>query len=437
MKNPLKRLLNQPNFPIENALLLIGLGCDPTTTNSDGHTLAHLLVGDALSGRLSQEKKDALTTLVRTYKVNINKRNVRNQSPLQCLMDKKNWSTADVMFLIDLGANPNTRDSQGQTIIHRLALINEHKIEYYNQQAIYKLVKQYSADINSRNKQKKTALQCYINQNYFEFYQVLYFLDLDVDSNTKNDKGEPLIHIALHHEQNKLTAFLRKHPQTITSKNAEDKTALQSYMDGGFIDKDIATTLLEFKADPHSKNSKGESLLHLYAKYRSDASKEIDDLINIYHTDPTSITSQGFTPLQIVIQALHNNTYHPNNVSVLIDASNEFNEQVSHALKSEDQKEIENLNRLMTRIHANKGYDTAPLQEKIRRIAFNQLQIVIKGLDDNEEQIAKLQWARTQPLFCMHRSDWFLATIGRTHTVTLIDQMIEQIQPKESSCGLM
>ncbi len=435
-KTPLECLLDKIVWNFSDVMALVSLGADPHTLNSLGEPLVHLLIGDPNDlQNLSGGKTKAIIDLVKKYGFDINKPNKQGKTPLQWLLEKKEWATKDAMTLVELGANPKTLDSNGQTLIHRLVTYHP-DLKPHNIEAINELVSKYNFNINEPNAHGKTAFQSYLDKKFIEPETVIWFLKLGADPLTKTSQGESLIHKALPYDSYLLEHILRLYKQDVNSKSSQGKTPLESLLAGIFSMTRIesAKTLLQFKADPDSVNSSGDSLLHALASYGADHSQDIREVVEIYRANATLKNSHGVTPLQRGLFQLQAGYGHPNNVSALIDLTNEFAEHVGNTLKLGTNEAIHQLNRLMTNIHNIKKVNTDPLQVQIRGIAFQQLQLVIKDLGD-DEKIEKLQWARKQPLFCMHRSDNFFASIGRTRTVTLIDNMIAELSVSQKSCA--
>ena len=431
MTNTLQNLINKKTWLTSDALKLVELGADPNTRDSNGQPLIHLLVNYDHE-QIKPHNLAAIDTLVNRYKADINARNAQNLTALQCLINRKRWFTHNAMKLVQLGADPNTQDSNGQSLIHLLVNYDHAQIKSHNLTAIDTLVNQYKADINANNAQGLTPLQCVMNRKRWFTHDALELVKLGANPNTQNSNGQPLIHLLVNydaygikaHNHHAIEILVNVYKANINEKNKQGQTALECLLNNpyGFSTKD-ALLLVRLGANPNTTNSQGETLLHLLATSNLDNSLVIRELIDTYKSDYTIRNGAKKTALDVGAIKTHRNTA---NAYELMKFDVHFKNEVRDAIQNNPGK-LAHLNKLISAAHSANDSNSYALQGTIREIAFNSLVSSMNELSPGEK-IKQLEWARNQPLFCMHRSHFFLARLGRTNTVIKIDKMIADIQ---------
>jgi ankyrin repeat protein len=136
---------------IDDALFLISYGADPNTRDEHGKSLLHRLIPffDHNLRRIPQYHMEPIVRLVTQYHVDIDIQDATNQTPLQSLINQYDWSTDDMLFLVAYGANPNTQDAQGKSLLHKLICRRfETDLAERNKEAIIRLITLYKANIH-------------------------------------------------------------------------------------------------------------------------------------------------------------------------------------------------------------------------------------------------------------------------------------------------
>jgi ankyrin repeat protein len=431
MSNPLVTLLNKRSWLTSDALRLVELGANPNTQNANGQSLIHLLVNYDQK-QIAEHDIAAITTLVKQYKANINAKNKEGFTALQCLINRQRWMTQNALKLVELGADPDTQDKKGQSLIHLLVTYDLDQIKEHNLEAITTLVKEYKAKINAKNKEGLTALQCLINRKKWVASDAVKLVELGADPNTQNSNGQSLIHLLInydhrsikYHSRRAITTLVNDYKADIHAKNKQDQTPLQCLINNPLgVYAEDALLLIGLGADPDTTNVNGDTLLHLLAASPVDQSVAIKTLIRTHKADVTIKNSAGKTAFDVSLTTitLHQNTA---NAYQLLKYSADFRSEIHAAVKANKLPKLLQLFSAAHEINDTKAY---AFQGKIREIAFNSLKGLIKDLDA-ANKLEKLEWARTQPIFCSHRAHFFLERLGRTNTVCIIDKLIADIK---------
>lgn len=445
MNEALRILLDKPTFTTKDALQLITTHGGAETPNATGDTLLHRLV--TYETPMKKHNTEAVTTLIKTFGLDIDLLNGRHKTALQCLMDLSHWATCDALLLIELGANPRQFDSLGQTLLHRLVTYCPTGIKEHNLKAITRLVVDGLLDINIKNKQGKTPLHHLLDSLTFKASDALFLVNLGADPTVIDSSGQTLIHRLIAANQKAISdealdviiKLVESGKVAINIPNQMGKTPLQYLLDQPCLNPTLALTLIQLGADIYTTNSKGESLLYRLATSSTDHSAMIYKLINEYHVNPETLNTACKTPIDVALEGIKHNNTHLANISTLLENSNSVASK-AHAsfIHPCPSRELMLLNKLLATIHSVGGSLSYELQKKIRDTAFDALQLSLAD-SSHEEKLEKLKWARELPLFCNHRSHFFLATIGRTNTVIKIDEMIaalEKSPPKAREVAL-
>jgi hypothetical protein len=241
----------------------------------------------------SEEHKLKIAELVSKGKADIHAKNIEGKTVLALILDSIFKSTYnimdtnikvrawiaridDAMFLIRYGANPDTRDEQGRTLLFLLlnviAMSRGKASDYCNLQ-IVKLITQHKADIGLQYA-NETPLQFLMTCRKFDAEDALLLVSLGADPNSKTLHGGCLLKILVGSSRllqpgNKIAPrdkqviiqLVTRYQANINLPNAHQKTPLHAYIDQDQFDAEDALFLVRYGADPNSLNSKSESLL--------------------------------------------------------------------------------------------------------------------------------------------------------------------------------
>lgn len=282
----LQNLMDSGSVTQEAAMSLVRLSANPNTkTTAKGNTLLHLFATNNANGCFDSTIKE----LIKTHKAVIDIENNDHLTPLQALL-KNSFNTEAVMKLVRLGANPNTKNSEGESLLHLLIKNNKNGC---NNIAIEELIDVHHANINIQNAAGFTPFQCFMNSGSVTRETAMTLVRLGADSNTKTDtKGNSLLHLLVTHNKNGLYDRAIKNLVTlykadINIENNAGLTPLQNLLLQNFLENsfnpEALMKLVRLGAYPDTKNCEGESLLQLLVKNNvngcNDAFiKELDEL---------------------------------------------------------------------------------------------------------------------------------------------------------------
>lgn len=171
------------------------------------------------------EHNATIQELVETHKANINIENRRGITPLQLALNDPESKSANLMFLVRLGANPNVKNNQGNALLH---VYTKNSIYYLKniltaryQKEIYELVSKYGANINLTNKQGLTPLQCEMSKTITMSGNLMQLVRLGADPNVKI-RGNNLLYLFV--TQNKNGVNNKIIDELINEHNADCET---------------------------------------------------------------------------------------------------------------------------------------------------------------------------------------------------------------------
>lgn len=186
------RILMNASFTLNKAMELIKAGANPNTKNDNGNSFLHILINHH-AAHYDSRHYEYIKILVEVYKADINQKNARGMTSLQCFLHNSGFITEDVMLFVRLGADPDTKDSDGNSLLHILTHYNNIYNDSHNQDAINELITEYKADVNITNSAGETALECMLAHSEFLTNNAMQLVGLGGNPNSKNSHGESLL----------------------------------------------------------------------------------------------------------------------------------------------------------------------------------------------------------------------------------------------------
>lgn len=177
-----KSLLNG-TFDADALLDLIHQGADSNVKDSSGNSVLHCFI-------LHKVDRELIRKLVIQYKANVEIKNKKGHTSLQVLMDNP-CNIGEAMTLVRLKANPDTKDSKGCPLLHRLI------ISHASHQIIREMVETFKADIEIKDQQGQTALQCLMNEPSCTVMDAVNLVRLGANPTTKDKNGNSLLDRAI------------------------------------------------------------------------------------------------------------------------------------------------------------------------------------------------------------------------------------------------
>jgi len=186
---PLQSLISG-NFNPEAAMRLVCLGANPNVVSTHGESLLHIVVKSNAAGSRPSVSR-CISELVNKHKADINIKNASGLTPLENLVNGK-FTFEAVMALVRLGADANTTDRCGESILHELVEYNCYSNHPSIARYISELVNTYKADIDIKNASGLTPLQSLINGK-FTFDAAMALVRLGANPNVRDRKGQSLL----------------------------------------------------------------------------------------------------------------------------------------------------------------------------------------------------------------------------------------------------
>ncbi len=255
---------------------LLKAGANPNATNNFGNTPLNVA---AFYGR-----REACGMLIRFGAV-VDSVNPQGQTPL-IAASSDYGSLETVSFLLQAGANPNHRMSNGDTAINRAA--------WYGHTTVVEKLLQYRANPAFKNSLNYTALYSAIERNRPSTALVLARTGIAI--NDADDRGTTPLHLASAKGMTELvTLMLEKgaDPKLVSSSYA---TALHSAAMNGHLA--IARALVAKGADPLAATSQGATALHqvAYGNHTEFVSYLLSLNVNI-----NAVNNYGQTPFHMAV----------------------------------------------------------------------------------------------------------------------------------------
>jgi len=280
-QTPLQKLMNRVDFSashflISQAMFLVDLGADARVQDYKGNTLLHILV-DRMNGSI-HTWIEKLVTKLKEHGSGINITNKANQTPLQKLMNRDNFSAShflisQAMFLVNLGADARVQDYNGNTLLHILVgRMNGYSYHSETKELVKKL-EEHKFNIDIKNSDGNTPLQKLINRGNFSIEDALFLVQLGADPTVQDHHGNTLLHILVgwmddsptirDQIKNLVDTLSEKHKDIFKLKNRAGNTPLQKLIKiENFSSKD-ALFLVRLGADPTVKDHQDNTLLDI------------------------------------------------------------------------------------------------------------------------------------------------------------------------------
>lgn len=239
-------------------------------------------------------------------------RDPQKTAQLKVLMHSQAPELGKALILIQEGADPDTVDVNGDTLIHRLSNLRINQKGQFNK-FIIQLVKVYGAKINIQNNAGFTPLQSLLNTNNATPEQIMSFisLDLGVDVNVLDISGQSFIHrisgILNNHKaySKMIKTLVEKYDADIEIVNVNGWTPFQSALNnpGVFMLALIELILLGAKSDVLSVN--GDSFLQRVIYPANNPNnvhgRRISQLVKEKKIILDFPNGSGLTPLQMLM----------------------------------------------------------------------------------------------------------------------------------------
>ena len=220
---------------------------------------------------------------------NINTQNKEGLTPLQQASQSTREGYLDIMrFLLDHGANGDSRDDHGNTALHFAA--SKGHLE------VARMLLERGANIDSQNDEGLTPLQQASQVMWERHLCISLLLDHGANVNARDNHGNTALHFAASGGPPNTARILLERGANVNSQNNKGLTPLHQAsqsMREGYLD--IMHFLLDHGANWNSRDNHGNTALHFVAsKGRLEAAR----ILLERGADVDSQNDVGLTPLQ-------------------------------------------------------------------------------------------------------------------------------------------
>ena len=189
--------------------------------------------------------------------------------------------------LVNAGADPNIKDSDDKTCLHRVVHGGSRK---YILQAII----DHGADVNAVNNEGATVLMLVCEAGQKEVVNI--FLRAEADTSIVDVHGDTCLHKLLHRECDQETLqMLLDHGVPVNATNKNQQTAYMLASHQGNIDAMCA--LVDAGADPNITDSWGNTSLHLVAQ--GGSGKHVLEKLMEHGANVYAMNNEGSTALML------------------------------------------------------------------------------------------------------------------------------------------
>ena len=194
-------------------------------------------------------------------------------------------------YLIQHGAEVNTKDSNGETPLYVAARVNSVEVA--------KLLLEHGAKVNTKDNDGLTPLLVATSVNSVEVAKLL--LQHGAEVNTKSSNGDTPLHRAAYHNSVEVAKLLLQHGVEVYTKNDNGLTPLHIAARHNSVE--VAKLLLEHGVEVNTKSSNGDTPLHIAARHNS---VEVAKLLLQQEAEVNTKDSNGDTPLHIAARDCDN-----------------------------------------------------------------------------------------------------------------------------------
>ena len=222
--------------------ILITAGAEVNMSDNNSDTYLHNAVRMGCSAQALQAIVD--------HGADVNSTNKWNQTAVALALMERNVDAINV--LLNVGADPNIADDDGDTCLHEVIRID------YSKEMILSII-EHGANVNAANNQNFTALKMACVKRNIDAVSVL--LNAGADVNMADAAGDTCLHEAItgNFSREMLKAIV-DNSANVNATNKWNETALELALMEGNVD--AINILLNVLDEPNSADPDGETYLH-------------------------------------------------------------------------------------------------------------------------------------------------------------------------------
>jgi len=264
---------------------LLESGCDPKSQDAGGQTVLHFLAGTRQCVSFEQFADELLRFVDEPERIlYVNTKDTKGKSAIFYATNSSvQFPTSRIRKLLDLGADPNSKDKGGQTALHGFVaeILTPRKLE-----AIY-LLSEAGIDMNVADHAGRTALHVATASPYCSVELVSLLLWCGVDGNLQDEHGQTALQVFIANATI-LPVERRLHQVSLKFPFLKWKHAVN-----------IVSVLLEQGVDGNLQDKSGRTALHLVTR-KSEVFPIRTEILTVLlesGTDPTIADNEGHLPL--------------------------------------------------------------------------------------------------------------------------------------------
>ena len=220
------------------------------------HQVANLRAS-LLHDAIKQRRLDQLQRVLKLG-LDVNRRSRENQTTVELtlqMLQQTGWGLDALSILLDAGANPNARTSEGDTPL-------TYALRYGLEEAAVRLINA-KADLSAQDSKGNTPIHYAIERNIPRLFRFL--LSERAGINTPNDLGDRPIHLAIKNNEPNAALKLILRGVNPTASDSEGMTPLNLAASKGYFN--VVATLIDRGASPNQRSGPhGDTPLHIAAR---------------------------------------------------------------------------------------------------------------------------------------------------------------------------
>ncbi|XP_068913153.1 uncharacterized protein [Tenebrio molitor] len=260
---------------------------------------------------------DVIAKLLLDLGANINATDEDGQNALHIALQNSKVNTRIVKLLIDKGIDVNGRDCNGRTPLHHCCIEG-----HYDALVI---LLEYGTNINAKDSMNRSPLYDAISWDYYNCVKVL--LDHGADINAVDKSGKTVLHAAVEsfdEEDDNCIKMLLDHGADINAVDNTGKTVLHAaFKRFGGSSYDCVKMLLDHGANINAVDKSGKTVLHAAVEWFEEEDYNCIKMLLDHGADINAADNSGKTVLHAAVEWFEEEDY--NCIKMLLDHGADIN----------------------------------------------------------------------------------------------------------------